>query len=207
MKFVIIESPYGSRPDGSRCTPEEIERNVKYARRAMRDCFERGEIPFASHLLYTQCFDDATSEERAKGMQAGISVALAFGCAEKLRDREAWTSLGVYASAAVYVDHGVTKGMLEGLKQHGLTPELRSIGAEPPTVKGKKEVFDAEKARAEIDTLRDQVAAWQPIVRRATQYCNATACGGVTLAVMYLADLRLVCDRLDPKFVPVGTSA
>ncbi len=47
MEAVILESPYGG-------TPEEVERNVKYARACLRDCLLRGEAPFASHLLYTQ---------------------------------------------------------------------------------------------------------------------------------------------------------
>ena len=42
--LVLLESPYAG----------DIEANLSYARACMRDCFERGEAPFASHLLYTQ---------------------------------------------------------------------------------------------------------------------------------------------------------
>ena len=41
MQRVIIESPYAG----------EIDKNTAYARRCMRDSLDRGEAPFASHLL------------------------------------------------------------------------------------------------------------------------------------------------------------
>ena len=44
MKLVIMESPFTGN----------TEKNIKYARKCMRDCFMRGELPFASQLLYTQ---------------------------------------------------------------------------------------------------------------------------------------------------------
>lgn len=44
MKLVIIESPYAG----------DIERNLAYARAALRDCLMRNEAPLASRILYTQ---------------------------------------------------------------------------------------------------------------------------------------------------------
>ena len=44
MERVIIESPFAG----------DVDRNLRYARAAMRDCLLRGESPYASHLLYTQ---------------------------------------------------------------------------------------------------------------------------------------------------------
>ena len=43
-KLVYLESPYAG----------DIEKNIKYARLCMKDSIDRGEYPFASHLLYTQ---------------------------------------------------------------------------------------------------------------------------------------------------------
>ena len=65
MKLVIIESPYAG----------DIEANVAYARRAMRDSLDRGEAPYASHLLYTQpgVLRDAVQEERNRGMACGYN--------------------------------------------------------------------------------------------------------------------------------------
>lgn len=106
--LVIIESPYAG----------DVDRNVRYARRAVRDSVLRGEAPIASHLLFTQpgILNDDVPEERALGIEAG----LAWGC---------------YASiTAVYVDHGISRGMQFGIersKAEGRPVEIRYIGSEP----------------------------------------------------------------------------
>ena len=65
MKRVILESPYAG----------DIERNVKYARMAVRDSLSKGEAPIASHLLYTQegILKDEIPEERQWGIDAGLA--------------------------------------------------------------------------------------------------------------------------------------
>lgn len=108
MRLVILESPYGS-PD-----PSIVARNVRYARACMLDCFDRGEAPFASHLLYTQpsVLDDRVPEERAKGIAAGLL----------------WGEKS--DATVVYIDLGRTHGMEEGIiRAHGnLRPvELRKL--------------------------------------------------------------------------------
>ncbi len=107
MRLVIIESPYAG----------DVERNVRYARRALADSLARGEAPIASHLLYTQpgVLDDGKPEERAKGIDAGL----------------AWGK--VAEATAVYVDHGFSRGMNEGIQRaerDGRAIEYRTIGAE-----------------------------------------------------------------------------
>jgi len=59
---VIIESPYAG----------DQKLNTEYARQCMRDCLNRGEAPFASHLLYTQVIDEKKTKERNLGIQAGL---------------------------------------------------------------------------------------------------------------------------------------
>jgi hypothetical protein len=95
--LVIIESPFGTRPDGSRATPAEMEENVLYARRALADSLAKGEAPYASHLLYPQALHDADAAQRRQGMEAG------FAWGEKAD------------LCAVYIDRGVTPGMKEGI--------------------------------------------------------------------------------------------
>lgn len=91
MRLVIVESPYAGN----------VERNVRYARAAMRDCLLAGEVPFASHLLYTQGLDDLLPEERAIGIEAGL----------------AW---GAQADATVvYTDLGISRGMEYGIQHAG----------------------------------------------------------------------------------------
>ena len=107
MRRVIIESPYAGN----------IKRNTEYARACMHDCINRGEAPFASHLLYTQpgVLIDEVPEERAIGIAAGL----------------AW---GDVADAVVaYCDLGITDGMNVGLKVHteaGRLIEMRFLGGD-----------------------------------------------------------------------------
>lgn len=106
MKLVILESPYAG----------DVEANIEYARRCVRDSLSRGEAPIASHLLYTQpgILDDTVPAERQQGMDAGL----------------AWRS--VAHGSVVYTDRGMSKGMEYGVAAAlaaGRTVEYRSIGA------------------------------------------------------------------------------
>jgi hypothetical protein len=106
QRLVVIESPFGHP------TKIGMEENAAYARKCMLDSLKRGEAPYASHLLYTQCLDDLLLKERKQGMEAGF----AWGAAAQ--------------HVAVYTDRGISGGMLEGIKRHqatGKTIEFRSI--------------------------------------------------------------------------------
>jgi len=85
---VIVESPFAG-----------AFANVRYSRECLRDCIDRGEFPFASHLLYTQrgILDDKIPDERRRGIAAA----------------HAWLEVADYV--AVYMDLGVTRGMLIGV--------------------------------------------------------------------------------------------
>lgn len=92
MKLVVVESPYAG----------DVEANVAYARRCVLDCLRRGESPYASHLFFTQpgILDDLIPAERDLAILAG----LAWGLAADL--------------VAVYIDRGVSKGMMQGILTH-----------------------------------------------------------------------------------------
>jgi hypothetical protein len=104
-QLVLVESPYAG----------DVATHIAYARKAMRDCFMRGEFPFASHLLYTQpnILDDNIPAERALGIEAGL----------------AW---GYFAQkTVVYADYGISKGMAYGIetaKRVERPVEMRFIG-------------------------------------------------------------------------------
>ena len=104
MRRVVLESPYAGN----------VERNVEYARRCIRDCLLRGEAPIASHLLFTQpgILDDKVAEERYLGIEAGL----------------AWL---IQADVMVlYIDLGISPGMREAMSraQRASVPvELRAL--------------------------------------------------------------------------------
>lgn len=103
-RLVIVESPYAG----------DIEANVEYARKCVRDSLLRGEAPIASHLLYTQpgVLKDEIPAERQHGIDAGL----------------AWRK--VASVSVVYTDLGISKGMEYGIKAaeaEGISVEYRSI--------------------------------------------------------------------------------
>lgn len=92
-------------------------RNTYYARAAMLECLQRGEAPFASHLLYTQVLDDDHQEERKLGMCAGLEITRSL--------------LGGTCEHAFYVDLGMSSGMkaaFEAFKDKRATVSMRSLG-------------------------------------------------------------------------------
>lgn len=104
---VIIESPYAG-------TAEEIKRNEDYARNAVYDCLKKGEIPFASHILYTQpgVLDDTQSAQRRLGIEAGLITGT------------------ICQKTVLYQDLGMTPGMEEGIQRAekaGREVEIRNI--------------------------------------------------------------------------------
>ena len=108
MKRVIVESPYAAD------NPAIVERNIEYARAAVRDSVLRKEACIASHLLFTQVgiLHDAVPEERALGIAAGL----------------AW--LPVAELMALYADYGISAGMQAAAKQAahiGVPVEIRKI--------------------------------------------------------------------------------
>ena len=89
MKLVILESPFAG----------DVQKNIRYARDCVRDCLNRGETPYVSHLLFTQpgILNDDIKEERELGMKAG------------------WAWRKVAEATVVYTDLGISKGMQEGI--------------------------------------------------------------------------------------------
>lgn len=108
IRLVILESPYAG----------DVERNIAYARRCIRDALYRREAPIASHLLYTQpgVLDDDVPVERKLGIDAGL----------------AWRA--VAQASVVYTDLGISEGMKYGIAaagSAGLPIEYRTIGVRP----------------------------------------------------------------------------
>src|SRR3989344_4927912 len=96
VQFVDVETPYSSE------TEEHLRRNLLYARACVRDCLFRGEIPFASHLFFTQpgILDDKIPRERDLGINAGKILI------------ESLPSI----TTVVYQDLGISPGMRYGVE-------------------------------------------------------------------------------------------
>ncbi len=65
-RLVVIESPYAGNP-------EYVKANVAYLHACIRDCVDRGESPYASHLMLTTALDDEDPDERALGIELGLA--------------------------------------------------------------------------------------------------------------------------------------
>lgn len=94
-KVVVIESPYAGK------TLEEIAKNILFARACLRDSLLRGEVPFASHLLYTQpgILNDDDVKEKVLGINAGLYLVKNANL------------------TAVYDNLGISEGMEYGIKE------------------------------------------------------------------------------------------
>jgi len=100
MRRVIIESPYKGRLNGTETDYRlQIAKNIRYARRCLRDSLNRGEAPIASHLLYPQVLADTVLRERQMGIEAGL----------------AWQH--VADQSIFYTDHGWSEGMILALRR------------------------------------------------------------------------------------------
>jgi hypothetical protein len=111
QRFVDVETPYNGHNE------EQIKRNILYARACVRDCLSRGEIPFASHLFFTQpgILDDKIPAEREGGISTGKALI------EPLPN----------IVTVVYQDLGISKGMRHGItlaESKGRKVEYRTLG-------------------------------------------------------------------------------
>lgn len=112
MVRVGISSPL------SAATREEVEINKDYARRCMRDSLERGEAPYASHVLFDQpgILNDLDPNERNLGMAAGLN----------------WITQS--HKIVVYLDRGLSAGMqaeIDYCRHRGIPIEERYLYNRP----------------------------------------------------------------------------
>jgi hypothetical protein len=102
-EFVIIESPYSGN----------LQENLQYLKRCLRDSWERGEHPLASHGYYPMFLNESDPKERQAGIEAGYQL---WPLASKI---------------IFYSDYGMSKGMeaaLDRAVHHRLEVVTRSIG-------------------------------------------------------------------------------
>lgn len=66
---VVVESPFKAN---EKHTEEE---HRSYLEKCLLDSVLRGESPYASHKMLTNCLDDSDPGQRKIGIQAGLSMA------------------------------------------------------------------------------------------------------------------------------------
>lgn len=110
MNRVFIATPYRATDAAT------LLRNRKYALSCLLDSTERGEAPFASHLLYPQVLSDADPDLRDYGIRCGICF------------------LEVCHVLAVYEDYGISEGMgleIQAAQRAGIPIVFRSLAPNP----------------------------------------------------------------------------
>jgi hypothetical protein len=85
--IVLIESPYKGA----------TELHIEYLRECFRDSIRQGEVPLATHKLYTDVLDDNVEQERTLGMSM----------LDELIDQTAYS--------VIYYDLGISAGMKWGI--------------------------------------------------------------------------------------------
>jgi hypothetical protein len=98
-RLTIIESPYAG---------DTLDLNLGYLRRALRDSWERGELPFASHGFFPFFLHESDPTERKAGIEAGYQF-WDFISAGYLNPRP--------PKVVFYVDLGITPGMQLALER------------------------------------------------------------------------------------------
>lgn len=85
------------------CSPlkGDTEKNITNAKSYCRFVYEKGFIPYAPHLFFTQFMDDAKADERADAIRMGLQM---LRCANEL-----W----------VFIDNGISFGMAQEIEQAG----------------------------------------------------------------------------------------
>lgn len=140
MKMVIIESRFSAN------NTYDLVKNRKFTLACMRDCFMRGEAPYASHVIYahTHILDDFIASERALGMHAGFL----------------WGNFG--SKTVVYEDLGISEGMIMGIehaKSVGRNVEYRKLGF-IPTVSDEEVILEnkvIENQRNLLEIIKKEI--------------------------------------------------
>ena len=85
------------------CSPlkGDIEKNIKNAKSYCRFVYEKGFIPYAPHLFFTQFMNDDNENERNDAITMGLQM---LKCATEL-----W----------VFTDSGISMGMAQEIEQAG----------------------------------------------------------------------------------------
>lgn len=115
--LTIIESPYAPSEE------HKLDAHLVYLAKCLRDSWDRGELPFASHAFFPFFLSDSNDEERKAGIEAGYQFWDMYECGPSALQVPAPT-------IAFYTDFGISPGMKQALDRAtklGYTTEMRTI--------------------------------------------------------------------------------
>lgn len=118
---VVLESPFANSD------PAKFAENIDYLRRCIRSCIAHGESPYASHRMLTDALDDNNPAQRTLGIDAGFLWRHAADV------------------TVVYIDRGISKGMVLGIQDALKNNRPMVIRAFDPQL-----VDDTTKLRLEV---------------------------------------------------------
>ena len=149
MRRVIIESPYKGRLNGTETDYRlQTSKNIRYARRCLRDSLNRGEAPIASHLLYPQVLADTVLEERKLGIEAGLAWQHVADCSVFYTD-SGWSEGMILAlRRCILEDFNWTPRSLFGVQHIMPVPHHPLLADEPFTSIIKEYFNDTSQARS-----------------------------------------------------------
>lgn len=140
---VVLESRF-SAPD-----VRGLVFNKKFTLACMRDCFLRGEAPYASHVIYAQThiLDDFIASERALGMHAG------FLWGDLALKTVVYTDLGISTGMQMGIDHAEKMGRLVEYRTLGYFPDVRDeeVELEAKIIENQKKLLQELKSNIHAD--------------------------------------------------------
>ena len=72
-KFVFICSPYRPETLDDEEREAELAENIRFAKRACYLALDKGYVPMAPHLYFTQFLNDNEAEQREAGLELGLA--------------------------------------------------------------------------------------------------------------------------------------
>jgi len=134
--LTIIESPFSDRNGRTEA------QNLLYLRDCLRDSWQRGELPFASHGFFPLFLHESDPKERTEGIEAGYL----FWEFEPLEEFNL-NSIDNRPKIVFYCDWGLSTGMklaLDRATAQNRKFEIRhilSVGEAPPSPQLNKEAL------------------------------------------------------------------
>lgn len=131
--LTIIESPLSDKNGRS------MDENLLYLRQCLRDSWNRGELPFASHAFFPFFLNEHNPAERLAGIQAGYQFWNMLPCDEYGNP----LGTGRMPTIVFYTDHGMSDGMKMALERARL--EIGGVGISMRTLNPAPTTADADQ--------------------------------------------------------------